>query len=65
MLNAEVMGKRLQLLHDLVPAATSIAFLANPKNPVLAGAETKELQAGARVIGLRLLVLDATNPPEI
>jgi putative ABC transport system substrate-binding protein len=65
MLNAEVMAKRLQLLHDLVPTATSIAFLANPKNPVLAGAETKELQAGARVLGLRLLVLDATNPPEI
>jgi putative tryptophan/tyrosine transport system substrate-binding protein len=60
-----VIGKRLQLLHELVPAATSIAFLGNPTNPVFAGAETKGLQAGARVLGLRLLVLDAKNPAEI
>jgi putative tryptophan/tyrosine transport system substrate-binding protein len=65
MLNGEVTGKRLQLLHELVPAATSIAFLANPKNPAFTGAETTEFQAGARVLGLRSLVLDAKNPPEI
>jgi len=63
-LNVEVIAKRLELLHELVPAATSIAFLVNPTNPILAEAETKELQGAARVIGVRLLVLNASNQSE-
>jgi putative ABC transport system substrate-binding protein len=64
-LNTYVIGKRLQLLHELVPAATLIAFLANPTNPVFAGAETKELQDAAGVLGLKLLMLDAKGPAGI
>jgi putative ABC transport system substrate-binding protein len=64
-LNTEVIAKRLQLLHELVPTATAIAFLANPTNPVFAGAETKELQAAAQKLDIRLQVLDAKNPSEI
>src|SRR6516164_9794324 len=64
-LNTYVIGKRLQLLHELVPAATRIAFLANPTNPVFAGAETKEIQEAARTLGLQLLMLDAKSPAEI
>jgi putative tryptophan/tyrosine transport system substrate-binding protein len=33
---AEVLAKRLQLLRELVPAATSIAVLVDPTNPVFA-----------------------------
>ena len=33
---AEVAGKRLELLLELVPAARSIAYLRNPTNPVFA-----------------------------
>jgi putative ABC transport system substrate-binding protein len=64
-LNTYVIGKRLQLLHELVPAATLIAFLANPTNPVFAGAETKELQEAAGALGLQLLMLDAKSPAGI
>jgi putative tryptophan/tyrosine transport system substrate-binding protein len=64
-LNTEVIGKRLQLLHELVPSATLIAFLANPTNPVFAGAEMKVLQAAAHILGLQLLPLDAKSPAEI
>ena len=50
-----VLAKRLELLHELVPAATSIALLANPANPVLVEAETRELQAAARILGVQLV----------
>src|SRR5829696_2738990 len=58
-------GKRLQLLHELVPAAAQIAFLRNPTNPYFSALETRELQAAAAVLGVHLLVLDAKGPPEI
>src|SRR5258708_947218 len=33
-LNAEIMGKRLELLHESVPAVRVIGYLANPKSQV-------------------------------
>ena len=45
---AEVAGKRLELLLELVPAARSIAYLRNPTNPVFAESEGRELEAAAR-----------------
>jgi putative tryptophan/tyrosine transport system substrate-binding protein len=35
-LNVEIAPKRLELLHELFPAATSFALLVNPTNPGLA-----------------------------
>jgi hypothetical protein len=52
MSNVEVIAKRLKLLHELVPAAKSIAFLVNPINSAATAAEASELQAAARVLGL-------------
>jgi putative tryptophan/tyrosine transport system substrate-binding protein len=63
--NVEVIAKRLELLHELVPAAKSIAFLINPNNPAATAAETGELQAAARVLGLNLLLLNASTAAEI
>jgi putative tryptophan/tyrosine transport system substrate-binding protein len=64
-LNVEVAAKRLELLHELVPAATSVALLVNPTNPIEAEVQTRELRVAARAFGLRLLVLNASNPTEI
>ena len=61
---AEVAGKRLELLLDLVPAAKSIAYLHNPTNPVFAESETRELQAAARAHAVRLLSVNASRPSE-
>ena len=36
--------KRLQLAHELIPAAEEIAFLRNPTNPNFSALETRELQ---------------------
>jgi putative ABC transport system substrate-binding protein len=59
--NLEVAPKRLQLLHELVPTASVMALLVNPANPTLAEANTKELQAAARTLGLELHVLNAST----
>jgi putative tryptophan/tyrosine transport system substrate-binding protein len=57
-------AKRLELLHELVPAATLIAYLDNPINPVGAEAETRELQVAARALGVQLLTLNASDTSE-
>ena len=64
-LQTAVMGKRLELLHELMPAATAIALLVNPANQALAEADTREAQATADVLGVNLLVLKASSPSEI
>ena len=48
--------KRLELLRELVPTATTIALLVNPTNPY-AEAQSRDLQAAARTLGLQLYVL--------
>ena len=63
-LNVDVTPKRLELLKELVPTATSIALLANPANPYSVP-EALEAQAGAHALGLQLHVLNASNKNEI
>jgi putative ABC transport system substrate-binding protein len=53
-------AKRLESLHELVPAATSIAVLVNPTNRSH-DRQMNELQGAARVLGVRLLVLNASS----
>jgi putative ABC transport system substrate-binding protein len=52
-------SKRLELLHELVPTARVMALLVNPANPTIAEANSKELQAAARTLGLDLHILNA------
>ena len=61
---AEVAGKRLELLLELVPNAKSIAYLRNPTNPVFAESEARELQAAADAHAIRLLFVNASRPSE-
>ncbi len=63
-LNTAVMGKRLELLHESVPAARVIGYLANPKSGVIES-ETKELHEAARALGVELRILNAANESEI
>jgi hypothetical protein len=49
----------------ILPAAAEIAFLRNPTNPYFGALETRELQAAAAVLGVRMLLLNASNPHEI
>jgi putative ABC transport system substrate-binding protein len=63
-LNVEVGPKRLELMHELLPRATTIALLINPNNP---NTETllRETQAAARILGVQLHVLRATTERDI
>jgi putative tryptophan/tyrosine transport system substrate-binding protein len=59
-LNLETVPKRLELLHELLPAATIMSLLVNPTNVPLAGPVATELQGAARKLGLRVRVLNAS-----
>jgi putative ABC transport system substrate-binding protein len=65
MLQTAVAAKRVELLRELVPTAGSIALLVNPANHAFANPEAKQVQEAARVLGLKLLVLNASTPSEI
>jgi putative ABC transport system substrate-binding protein len=53
----ELAQKRLELLHQLVPSATTIALLVNPKSY---GTGKEQMEDAARDLGLKLLVLEAS-----
>ena len=59
-LNAEVGPKRLELLRELLPAATIVAVLVNPTSPLLPR-PFRDLQAAASTLGLQLHVLHAST----
>jgi putative tryptophan/tyrosine transport system substrate-binding protein len=60
-LNTEVASKRLELLHEVVPKASTIGLLVNQANPRLADINIAEMQAASRTLGLQILVLSASN----
>ena len=62
---AGVLGaKRLELLRQLVPKATTIAMLVNPNIPDTE-AERRDVQAAAQAFGQQLIVLDVSSDRDI
>jgi putative ABC transport system substrate-binding protein len=62
---SSVLGaKRLELLHQLVPTATSIAMLVNPDTPNTE-AERRDVQAAALTLRQQLIILDARSDHDI
>jgi len=57
-------GKGLGLLHELVPNVSVIALLVNPNTPESARTP-HDMQEAARMLGLELLVLNASSASEI
>jgi putative tryptophan/tyrosine transport system substrate-binding protein len=60
----ELAEKRLGLLHDLVPAAATVAVLLNP-NFAAAVVNVRESQAAARSIGKEIAIFKAGSETEI
>jgi putative ABC transport system substrate-binding protein len=63
-LNVEVGPKRLDLMHELVPAATDMALLANPSNRQTEPL-TRGIEDAARKLGLRLHVVRAATEHDL
>jgi putative tryptophan/tyrosine transport system substrate-binding protein len=64
-LTGELAAKELELLHELSPAATDIAVLNNPTNPVGNADYLKSIETGARSLALQLRILNASTEREI
>jgi putative ABC transport system substrate-binding protein len=64
MITVALASKRLELLHELVPAPAVIAMLVNPTSPY-AESETKDVMASARALGRQVHVLNASTGQEI
>ena len=63
-LGEELAAKRLELMHELMPSAATMALLVNPANAALTASTTKEVQAAARTLGLQLHILQASTESE-
>jgi putative ABC transport system substrate-binding protein len=61
----ELVAKRLEILHELVPGAAHIAVLVNPANHAQAETTLRELTQAARGLGLNIQVLQASTSHEI
>jgi putative tryptophan/tyrosine transport system substrate-binding protein len=59
-LGAELAPKRLELLHELIPAAKVIGLLLNPTNATSTEPQSRDLEAAARLLGLQLHILYAS-----
>ena len=60
----QLVAKRLDLLRELVPSATTFGFLANQTNPNI-DPDTTEVKAAADARGLRLRLLTASTDREL
>src|SRR5947199_1292051 len=64
-LNIEVAQKKLELLRELLPAATNIAVLVNPSAPALTEQFMRDLQGAAPALGMQLHVVQASSDRDL
>jgi putative ABC transport system substrate-binding protein len=65
LIGTELVAKRLELLHELLPSATRIAVLVNPNNPGLARDNIQQSEAAVRRLGLEMVAIKAGTDSEI
>ena len=63
-LSSQLGAKRIELLRELVPAATTIGVLAFPASPE-DKTERSQIEAAAKTVGQQILVVDAVRDSEI
>ncbi|WP_375166847.1 ABC transporter substrate-binding protein [Bradyrhizobium sp. CCGB20] len=62
-LSVDVSPKRLELMRDLLPAATSLGIVANPTSPT-AESQLQKLRAAAETLRVQLQILNASKEDE-
>jgi putative tryptophan/tyrosine transport system substrate-binding protein len=63
-MNVEIGPKRIELLHEVLPAAKRIALLVNPTNPV-SQSVSSEMKSASAGLGIELEVIRAHDDEEI
>jgi putative ABC transport system substrate-binding protein len=63
--NTELTEKRVEFLHELVPAAARVAVLVNPANIANTEITVRDAEAAARAVGIQIRVLHASTSREI
>jgi putative tryptophan/tyrosine transport system substrate-binding protein len=64
-INAELSAKRLELLHECLPAVHVVAALVNTANPALSEAQLKDLMQAASLLGVEVRILHASTEDEL
>jgi ABC-type uncharacterized transport system substrate-binding protein len=65
LLNVEVIAKRVEVLHELLPAAARFGLLVRPADPIVSEVETSTMMTASRKFGLQVYVLNASTKEEI
>jgi ABC-type uncharacterized transport system substrate-binding protein len=65
LLNTEIMGKRLELLHKLVPGTGPIGFFVGPAGRQYTEAETRDLPSAARTLGIKVTVFNIADASDL
>jgi putative tryptophan/tyrosine transport system substrate-binding protein len=60
----ELLGKRLGLLHELVPTASTIAVILNSQTPAFQ-TQSRDLQAAAQKLGTEIRILNASTEQDV
>jgi putative tryptophan/tyrosine transport system substrate-binding protein len=64
-LSVALVAKRLELLRELVPAATRVAALVNPANTTIIESTLRDLEPAGRAMGLQIQAVRASTSREI
>ena len=65
LIGTELVAKRLELLHELLPGATRIAVLVNPNNPGLTRDNIQQPETAVHRLGLEMVIIKAGTESEI
>jgi len=63
--NSELGPKKLEMLHEMIPAATKIVLLLSTRNPVNSANDIRAAQVAAHRLGLEIVIVSASSANEI
>jgi putative ABC transport system substrate-binding protein len=62
---AELLPKRLELLHEVVPTTSTVGLLVNPRSQSDSQVSTQRAEAAGRRLGLKMIVVGASTEDEV